>query len=102
MGYSRERPNVGQAIGFVLTLAGGVTISLLKDKTPASADPPTLRETELADGWHATQALDSDRLSIQESSSLGSGIRLSLTRAVPNNISSEHRTTQLKLAGHRD
>ena len=44
-----ERPNAGQAIGFVLTLGGGIATSLLKDNGSSTASAATESERNLPD-----------------------------------------------------
>ena len=44
-----ERPNAGQAIGFVFTLGGGIATSLLKDNGSSTASAATESERNLPD-----------------------------------------------------
>ena len=47
--FRGERPNAGQAIGFVVTLAGGMATSLLKDNGSSTAPAATESERNLSD-----------------------------------------------------
>ena len=61
--FRGERPNAGQAIGFVVTLGGGIATSLLKDNGSSSASPATEGERNLSHNTYALAALG-DRLSL--------------------------------------
>ena len=47
--FRGERPIAGQAIGFVLTLGGGIATSLLKDNGSSTASAATESERNLPD-----------------------------------------------------
>ena len=47
--FRGERPNAGQAIGFVLTLGAGMATSLLKDNGSSTASAATESQRNLPD-----------------------------------------------------